>query len=131
MTDFDRFQATFEHDHPWLPAPLALRYGRAYGTRVTKLLGDARRLDDLGEHLGDGLYAAELGHLMREEFAMTAEDILWRRSKQGLHVSEETAARVRAWLGRNSEPRRGEADDRTDGKDLRALSGRGAAAGGG
>jgi len=42
-------------------------------------------------------------YLMREEWALTDEDILWRRSKLGLHVTAETEARLRAWLGRNSE----------------------------
>ena len=129
MADFDPFLATLEREHPWLPKTLARRYARAYGTRIATLLGDAESLDDMGEHLGDGVYAAEVCYLLREEFAVTAEDILWRRSKLGLHVSHETAARLRAWLGRNREtPSRGDSDDRTDAEGLRALSGRGAAA---
>jgi glycerol-3-phosphate dehydrogenase len=55
-------------------------------------------LKDLGEHLGDGLYEAEADYLVRHEWAMTEEDILWRRSKLGLHVGDETKLRLRAWL---------------------------------
>ena len=87
----------------WLPADLARRYARAYGSRVEKLLAGARSLGDLGEHLGDGLYEAELDYLRRHEWAVTATDILWRRSKLGLHVGEDTVARLEAWLGQSAE----------------------------
>ena len=60
-------------------------------------------MDELGEHFGDDLYEAEVRYLMSAEWALTDEDILWRRSKLGLHVSDETAARLRAWLGRNTD----------------------------
>jgi glycerol-3-phosphate dehydrogenase len=53
--------------------------------------------------LGGGLYEAEVDYLVQNEWAQTAEDILWRRSKLGLHVGHETAARLRAWLGRKTE----------------------------
>jgi glycerol-3-phosphate dehydrogenase len=99
--DFEGFLADLERRHGWLPGALAKRYGRAYGTRVDALIGSARRLDDLGGHLGDGLYEAEVEHLVRNEWAMSEEDILWRRSKLGLHVSSQTVSRLRAWLGRD------------------------------
>ena len=100
--DFDRFLATLQGEHPWLPPALARRYARAYGSRAARVLGAARALDDLGEHLGDDVYEAELDYLVAREWAITAEDVLWRRSKLALHVGEATAARVRAWLGRSS-----------------------------
>ena len=96
--DFERFLGDLGRRHGWLPGALARRYGRAYGTRADALIGSARRLEDLGEHLGDGLYEAEVEHLVRNEWAISDEDILWRRSKLGLHVTGETAARLRAWL---------------------------------
>ncbi|MFQ5774758.1 MAG: glycerol-3-phosphate dehydrogenase [Kiloniellaceae bacterium] len=92
--DFDGFLAAFGAAHPWLPTDLARRYARAYGTRAETLLAGARGLDDLGEHLGDGLYEAEVEYLRRHEWAGAAEDILWRRSKLGLHVAEATRARL-------------------------------------
>jgi glycerol-3-phosphate dehydrogenase len=62
---------------------------RAYGTRLDRILGDARRIDNLGERFGDELSAAEVRYLMRHEFAETADDVLWRRSKLGLRVGAE------------------------------------------
>ena len=52
--------------------------------------------------LGDGLYEAEVDYLRRHEWAVTAEDILWRRSKLGLHVGAETVARLEAFLGQDA-----------------------------
>ncbi len=104
--DFETFLAGFEAAHPWLPSGLARRYARAYGTRAETLLGDARGLDDLGEDLGGGLYEAEADYLVRHEWAMSAEDILWRRSKLGLHAPADTKARLDAWLARQGNQRR-------------------------
>jgi len=102
--DFEAFLNHVQKKWNWLSPHLARRYARAYGARIEQLIGAANGLGELGEHLGDDLYEAEVGYLMREEWALTEEDILWRRSKLGLHVSDETAARLRAWLSRNSDP---------------------------
>jgi glycerol-3-phosphate dehydrogenase len=102
--DFERFLADLERRNGWLPHRLARRYARAYGTRVDALLGAADAEGDLGEHLGGGLYEAEVEYLVRHEWAMSVEDILWRRSKLGLHVSGETALRLGAWLDRRRAP---------------------------
>jgi glycerol-3-phosphate dehydrogenase len=99
--DFERFVGRLQDERGWLPTELARRYAHAYGTRVDQVLGAAHGLDDLGEHLGDGLYEAEVDHLVRREWAMTDEDVLWRRTKLGLHAGDGTTARLRAWLGRN------------------------------
>jgi glycerol-3-phosphate dehydrogenase len=101
--NFEAFVACLQAERAWLPPELARRYARAYGTRVNAFLDGARSLGGLGEPLGNGLYEAEVDYLVREEWARTAEDILFRRSKLGLHVSAATAARLRAWLGRNSD----------------------------
>jgi glycerol-3-phosphate dehydrogenase len=96
--DFDAFLAALADAYPWLPADLVRRYARAYGTRIERLLDGAGSLKDLGENLGDGLYEAEADYLVRHEWAATEEDILWRRSKLGLHVGDQTTVRLRAWL---------------------------------
>jgi glycerol-3-phosphate dehydrogenase len=75
--------------HPYLARSLALRLVRAYGTQVARVLGDARAMSDLGTIFGADLTEREAAYLMREEWAQTAEDVLWRRSKLGLRFSHE------------------------------------------
>lgn len=82
----------------WMPRPLLARLSRAYGTRLRDMLGDASRLADLGRDLGAGLHEAELRWLRDREFARTADDVLWRRTKLGLVVSAEQAWDVQAWF---------------------------------
>lgn len=96
--DFDGWLARLQAANPGLPASLLARYGRQYGTRCEQLLAGARSVADLGEHLGDDIYAAELNYLIAQEWARESDDVLWRRSKLGLHVSEQTRERVRAWF---------------------------------
>ena len=106
--DFDAFLSGFQSAHPWLPSSLARRYARTYGTRAETIVGQARSLDDLGELIGDALYESEVAYLVDQEWAVTAEDILWRRSKLGLHTSRQTWARLADWLDRHlaeDEPR--------------------------
>jgi glycerol-3-phosphate dehydrogenase len=71
---------------PFLADAHARRLVAAYGTRLDRIIGDARGLDDLGARYGADLTAAEIRYLMRHEWAETAEDVLWRRSKLGLHL---------------------------------------------
>lgn len=86
-------------DYPWLDAAISERLLRSYGTAAFEILADAKSPDDLGRHFGGGLYEAEVHHLVRNEFAMSAEDILWRRSKLGLHLdAAAVAADLDAWL---------------------------------
>ena len=74
---------------PFLTDEHARRLARAYGTRVESVLKEAARLDDLGQRFGADLTAAEVRYLMAKEWALTAEDVLWRRSKLGLRISPE------------------------------------------
>jgi glycerol-3-phosphate dehydrogenase len=69
---------------PQLPPPLVRRLARTYGTRMGMVLGDARQLQDLGRDFGAGLTAAEVQYLVANEWARSAEDILWRRTRLGL-----------------------------------------------
>ncbi len=85
--------------HPWLPAALRARLLRAYGTETEALLDGARSLEALGGDLGAGLTERELDWLRREEWARTAEDVLWRRGKLGLHMDPGQRARVAERLG--------------------------------
>ena len=103
--DFDRFLAAVRSRHPWLDAALAHRLARAYGSRIALVLGDARCAADLGEEVASGLFEIELRYLRREEWARTAEDVLWRRTKRGLHLSEAQRQRVADWLSQSDECR--------------------------
>jgi len=96
---FDAYLHEVVRRFPWLPGGLVLRYVRAYGTRVDKVIGNASRLEDLGANLGADLYAAEVDYLVREEWARSADDILWRRSKLGLRVDARDRTRLEAFLG--------------------------------
>ncbi|MEB2510121.1 glycerol-3-phosphate dehydrogenase [Burkholderia multivorans] len=87
---FDAFADAFAKRHRWLPAPLARRYARAYGTRAARVVGDAQSLADLGAEIVPGLFEAELRYLRDAEWATCAQDVLWRRSKLGLHVAPGT-----------------------------------------
>jgi glycerol-3-phosphate dehydrogenase len=105
---FEPFAAKFANEHPWLPADLARRFARAYGTRAKQLIGTARALTDLGHEFAPGLFEQELRYLRDVEWARCAEDVLWRRSKMGLHLPPGTAANVAgeidAWFARSPVP---------------------------
>ncbi len=96
--DFDRFLAEQSTLYPWLPAPHLRRLARAYGTRVETLLDGAASIEGLGTHFGAGLYEAELRYLIAHEFVQSADDILWRRSKLGLHLSSAEQEAVKTWF---------------------------------
>jgi len=73
---------------PFLSEDQARRLIRAYGTRLENVLKEAKGASDLGQHFGADLSAAEVQYLMTKEWALTADDVLWRRSKFGLRLSE-------------------------------------------
>jgi len=103
--DFEQFRMRQQQRWPWLPPALLNRYARAYGTRMARLIGDANAPPDLGAELAPGLFEAEVNYLLEHEWARTADDILWRRSKLGLHLPADSAGRLAAWLLRQSAPR--------------------------
>jgi glycerol-3-phosphate dehydrogenase len=96
--DLPRFEEESARRYPWLPRALLRRLVRSYGSELDAVLGGARRMEELGRDLGAGLSERELEWLCREEWAATAEDVLWRRSKLGLHMTlrerEDLAGRM-------------------------------------
>lgn len=82
---------------PFLEEPEALRLVRAYGTRLERVLGPAKTRDELGPWFGP-LSAAEVRYLMRSEWARTADDVLWRRSKLGLRLSRDEKSALAAFM---------------------------------
>jgi len=87
--DFDTFLAGVHRRWPFLPPALAQRLAHAYGTRISNVLGAAKHMDDLGRDFGAGLTSAELEYLQTHEWAQSAEDVLWRRTKTGLHMTQQ------------------------------------------
>jgi glycerol-3-phosphate dehydrogenase len=95
ITGVDALVSRTQRNYPFLPEDHALRLVRAYGTRVDRVFGSAKSMADLGKNFGATLTEAEIRYLMRHEWAHDAEDLLWRRSKLGLHMSagqKETVA---------------------------------------
>ena len=89
--DFEAFVEAQLQLNSLMDAGLVRRLCRAYGSRISSVLEDG-----LGHHLGDDVYEAELRYLIEEEWARTSDDILWRRSKLGLHLSHEVRKAVEA-----------------------------------
>ena len=90
--DFDRYAAEAARRFNWLPAPTVRRLCRAYGTRIDRVLQGAKGINDLGQNFGADLYEREVAYLVDQEWACSAEDVLWRRSKLGLHMTPEQRA---------------------------------------
>lgn len=104
--DVDALQRELQAAHPWLPHAMAWRLVHSYGSRTARILGQARSLDDLGEHFGADLYQAEVDYLRALEWVVEPADLLWRRSKLGLRFNAEDVARLTAYLA-DAPPRRG------------------------
>ncbi|SFZ86196.1 glycerol-3-phosphate dehydrogenase [Devosia enhydra] len=84
--------------YPRLPRALITRLARQHGTLVPAILGDAVSEADLGESFGAGLSAREVDYLCQHEWAVTVDDIVWRRTKLGLRLSPEALGRLSAYL---------------------------------
>ena len=72
--------------------------GIAYGTHAIKVLGTAKSMEELGKAFGASLTEAEVRYLISQEWARTAEDIVWRRSKLGLRLTPEEIAALDLWI---------------------------------
>jgi len=100
LPDLDRaaLADALRAEYPFLPQDLAFRLARSYGTRARRMMGTAKSLADLGEDFGAGLHQAEVDYLVAEEWARTVQDILFRRSKLGLHLPSDGVRRLEAYL---------------------------------
>jgi glycerol-3-phosphate dehydrogenase len=98
--DAPRLAAELQGRFPFLGAAWAARLVRSYGTEAATLLAGARTADDLGERFGCDLTAREVDWLIQREWARTADDVLWRRSKLGLRLTGPEAARLAEWMER-------------------------------
>ena len=92
----DTLRANLMARYPFLEPAWAERLTGSYGTLAGAVLGDAQSLADCGRHFGHGLTEREVDYLKRREWAVSAEDILWRRSKLGLRFTPAEAEALAA-----------------------------------
>ena len=95
--DFEGFLTGLRREHPWLPEPLARHYARLYGTRTARVIGSARSVAELGIRFGENFHECEARYLATGEWAMTPEDVLDRRTKHGLHMTQAERTAFAAW----------------------------------
>jgi glycerol-3-phosphate dehydrogenase len=85
-------------DFPWLARRHALRLAGAYGAQARAMLAGAQAMDDLGRAFGASLTEREVRHLIDLEWAQSADDIVWRRSKLGLRMTPAEIAALDDWI---------------------------------
>jgi D-erythritol 1-phosphate dehydrogenase len=95
--NFDEFLRGVQQRFPWLPEAITRHYARLYGTRALTLIGNSRSLNELGQHFGGNLYEIEVRYLRDYEWAQTSEDILTRRTKHGLHLTQAQQGEFHQW----------------------------------
>lgn len=98
---YQEWTSSIQQTYPWLHAGLLERLTNAYGTRIHLLLDGTSSIMDLGTHFGNDLYQTEVEYLLRHEWAASAEDILWRRSKLGLHFNNEQSQTLEQFIQDN------------------------------
>jgi glycerol-3-phosphate dehydrogenase len=96
--DFDAYLAQLVRSLPWADPQMLRRMARAYGARVERILADAGSTASLGREILPGLHERELNYLRDVEWAQTAEDVLWRRSKLGLHLPPGSESQLDHWI---------------------------------
>ena len=94
--DFERFAVEVGRRYRWMPERHLRRMAHAYGSRVDQVLAPSAA--GMGDEVAPGLFEAELDYLQREEWATTADDVLWRRSKLGLHFTPRERQDVAVWM---------------------------------
>ena len=95
---FDQFVDGAAINKPGLPKDLVRILARRHGSGLDDLLENVKTVSDLGRHFGGSLYEVEVRHLVRDEWAVDAEDILWRRTKEGLHMTAGERDAFAGWL---------------------------------
>jgi glycerol-3-phosphate dehydrogenase len=98
FTSQEQLAESLRHRYHWLPDALARRLVRTYGTLAFKVIGDSNSLDDMGPCFAADLTAREVDYLVENEWARSAEDILWRRTKQGLFATSEQVQSLEQYL---------------------------------
>lgn len=94
----DAVELQLRNDYAFIPEAVMTRIFRSYGTRARQWLGERSDIEALGQHFGAGLYQAEVDYLVAEEWAVEVDDIIWRRSKLGLRLSDSEIQILRDYL---------------------------------
>lgn len=95
---FEAFVATMQSRYAWCPPAVMRRLCRAYGSLTAELIGDAAGWAAMGQQFGGGLTEREMRFLIAREFVTSANDVLWRRSKLGLHMTADQRTEVANWF---------------------------------
>jgi glycerol-3-phosphate dehydrogenase len=98
VSDIAEFQRRLRQRYPWMDLSMVRRWSRQFGGDTLRLLEGVASRQDLGAEVAPGLYEAELFYLRRHEWACTAEDVLWRRTKLGLHLDAPQREAVAQWM---------------------------------
>ncbi len=98
MEGFDDFASDLKAKYSQLEGSLIGRLARLYGTRANMILSNVTSMQDLGQHFGADLYEREVEYLTSQEWARTADDILWRRTKLGLRFNKQEKSILIEWL---------------------------------
>ncbi len=98
MGNYNAFRDEMFERYKGFPRDLLDGVVRRHGSRTTQVLGEAKSVEELGTNFGAGLTAREIDFLVADEWAETAEDILYRRTKCGLHMDAAQRAAVEAYL---------------------------------
>lgn len=100
MTTPQALSSRIRDQFDWIPSEISRRWATTYGSRTWRMLEGVQSLNDLGEHIGGGLYTREVDYLCSEEWATTAHDILWRRSKLGLFTTLDEQQKLADYLSK-------------------------------
>jgi len=101
-SEFDQHVMQLKQKYSFLSQDLAWRLVRSYGTNASILLGDAKTLQDLGVDFGKELYEKEVQYLMAYEWAVSADDVLWRRTKLGIDFPKRGVTKLSNWMKSHS-----------------------------
>lgn len=94
----DEIQRIIKNQHPWLDNAHLKRLSKSYGLMAQSFLTNATSVNSLGEHFGANLYQVEIDYLIEQEWACSADDILWRRTKLGLFITPDQIKKVEAYV---------------------------------
>ncbi len=96
--DFESFVTKLQRTYPWMAPGLLHHLARCYGTLSSDVAGPASSAKELGKHFGGDLYEREVDYLRTREWAVTAEDVLYRRTKHGLHLTPAQRDAVASYM---------------------------------